>query len=416
MSIVFFVFSLLCLGLAANVLWPRYRHPKYMVYSFLFGWPVGELALHVIAVELLLTAAYIALAGLEGVLDSASLLLLGGSWILLSYHYFSAFSVVSRFSNLDGDLAKHTPVSSVNWKRILRPRYALRDKDLVVDKDIVYRQIDGFNLKLDIRRANTRLSNAPVLVQIHGGGWTYGYGSKNEQALPLMQTLARQGWVTVSIDYRLSPKATFPDHIVDCEHALDWVKENIAEYGGNPDYIILTGGSAGGHLSSLLALSAVHQRFDETLADRDLSVQGCVPFYGVYDLLDDHNLRKSVGLDIVMRKSIIKQTKTENPDLYKRMSPINHITKDAPPFIVVHGTKDSLTSFDEAIHFTNTLKEQADAQVTFLAIDGAQHAFDIFPSLRSELVLHNLVGLLNAQYSNYLSTGALSKDVAADKT
>lgn len=399
MSIAFLIFAVLCLGLACNVIWPRYHHPKHMVYSFLLGWPVGELALHVIAVEVLLASAFIAMVGLHSFMGAVSLVLLGFSWVLLSYHYFSAFSVLMCFSNLEGEASKHQIKSSLSLARLVRPIKALRDDDLVVDKNIVYREVDGFKLKLDIRRASRTLNKAPVLLQIHGGGWTYGYGSKNEQARPLMQSLAREGWVCVSIDYRLSPKATFPDHIIDCEHALAWVKSHIAEYGGNPDYIILTGGSAGGHLSSLLALSSGRERFDTDLEGVDLSVQGCVPFYGIYDLLDEQKLQKSVGLDIVMRKSIVKQTNAQNPELYKRMSPMSHITENAPPFMIVHGDKDSLTSFDEAMYFAQKLGETSRSPVNFFAIGGAQHAFDMFPSLRSELVLINLVGLLKAQHA-----------------
>ena len=92
-----------------------------------------------------------------------------------------------------------------------------------------------------------------MLFQIHGGGWVI--GSKNEQALPLMYHLARAGWVCVSVDYRLSPQATFPDHLVDCKRALAWVREHVAEYGGDPDFVVVTGGSAGGHLAALVALT-----------------------------------------------------------------------------------------------------------------------------------------------------------------
>ena len=74
-------------------------------------------------------------------------------------------------------------------------------------------------------------------------------GSKNEQALPLMNHMALRGWICVSTDYRLSPTSTFPEAIIDCKEALAWIKENIAEYGGDPEFIVVTGGSAGGHLS-----------------------------------------------------------------------------------------------------------------------------------------------------------------------
>ena len=81
---------------------------------------------------------------------------------------------------------------------------------------------------------------APVLLQVPGGAWAS--GNKRGQAHPLMSHLAELGWVCVSINYRLSPKHTWPDHIVDVKRAIAWVKDNIADYGGDPDFIAVTGG------------------------------------------------------------------------------------------------------------------------------------------------------------------------------
>ena len=80
--------------------------------------------------------------------------------------------------------------------------------------------------------------------------------NKHEQALPLMNHLAARGWVCVAANYRLSPRATFPDHLIDLKRALAWIREHIAEFGGDPGFVAATGGSAGGHLSSLLSLTA----------------------------------------------------------------------------------------------------------------------------------------------------------------
>ena len=123
---------------------------------------------------------------------------------------------------------------------------------------------------------------APVLVYIHGGAWVI--GDKREQGLPLLHELARRGWVTVTINYRLSPKATWPDHIVDCKRAVAWVREHIAEYGGDPGFIAVSGGSAGGHLSALVALTPGDPAFQPGFEEADASVDACVPFYGVYDM------------------------------------------------------------------------------------------------------------------------------------
>ena len=126
---------------------------------------------------------------------------------------------------------------------------------------------------------------APVLVYIHGGAWVI--GDKREQGIPMMHELARRGWVCVAINYRLSPRATWPDHIVDCKRAVAWVREHIAEYGGDPAFIAVSGGSAGGHLSSLLALTPNQPEWQPGFEDIDTSVDACIPFYGVYDMTVD---------------------------------------------------------------------------------------------------------------------------------
>ncbi len=114
--------------------------------------------------------------------------------------------------------------------------------------------------------APTRRPGAPVLLQIHGGAWVI--GNKDQQGMPLMYHLADKGWVCVAINYRLSPRATWPDHLVDCKRALAWIREHIAEYGGDPDYVVVTGGSAGGHLTAMMGLTANDPAYQPGLRGR----------------------------------------------------------------------------------------------------------------------------------------------------
>ena len=111
---------------------------------------------------------------------------------------------------------------------------------------------------------------APVLVQVPGGGWAI--GMRRPQAYPLMSHFADRGWICVSLAYRVSPRHTWPDHIIDIKRALSWVKANIASFGGDPDFVAITGGSAGGHLASLAALSPNDPSFQPGFEDADTSV------------------------------------------------------------------------------------------------------------------------------------------------
>ena len=397
MIILFFLFSLLCISLTVNVLSPLYRHPKLIAPSFVLGWLIGELGMHVIAIEVFVVFIFVCFGVVEGFWAGVSLLLCIASWLMLAYHYYSGYKakvlmdeIVGPHRNKEDRItwSRHSELDSV---RLLRPFSSWKDEQVEVLKDIVFHEVDGFQLKLDIRRPSNYISDAPgpmpVLFQIHGGAWTHGYGSKNEQAIPLTTEMAKRNWVCVSISYRLSPRASFPDHIIDCKRALVWVKENIAKYGGDADFIVTTGGSAGGHLTSLLALSANKPELQPEFEDKDTSVQGCVPYYGIYDLMDEQRLQLSVALEEILEEGIVKQSKSENPDLYRLMSPISHIRSDAPPFLLVHGDKDSLTSLGEAQYFASQLDEISTQTVEFAEIAGAQHAFDIFSSLRSDYVL-----------------------------
>ena len=183
---------------------------------------------------------------------------------------------------------------------------------------------------------------APVMVYVHGGAWVI--GEKREQGKPMMYELVARGWVCVAINYRLSPKATWPDHIVDAKRAVAWVKEHIDEYGGDPSFVAVSGGSAGGHLCALLALSDGDPTFQPGFEEADTSVQACVPFYGVMDLTSspDGSAIFGPGLLKMLEKKVMKTTESEHPELFRAASPTYRVAAEAPPFFVLHGVNDTL--------------------------------------------------------------------------
>ena len=246
-------------------------------------------------------------------------------------------------------------------------------------------------------------------MQIHGGAWTENRGSKNEQAIPLMLHMARRGWACVAVSYRLSPGATFPEHIIDCKAALAWIKKHIKEYGGDPEVIIVTGGSAGGHLSSLLALSANDARFQPGFEQVDTQVQGCIPFYGVYDFTDTSPLMSNPILKNLLKKSVMKKAQETHPEAYLSASPIARISPEAPPFLVIHGDKDTLVPVAMGRKFASRLQMTSEQPAAYAEIKGAQHAFDIFASPRSEHVKLGIERFLTWLYSRYLKQQVLPK-------
>ncbi|MBZ4537218.1 alpha/beta hydrolase [Mycobacterium avium] len=254
-------------------------------------------------------------------------------------------------------------------------------RDYAHDSNISYGEFGSAN-HLDIwRRPDLDLTGrAPVLFQIPGGAWTT--GNKRGQAHPLMSHLAELGWICVAINYRHSPRNTWPDHIVDVKRALAWVKQHIAGYGGDPDFIAITGGSAGGHLSSLAALTPNDPKYQPGFEDADTRVQAAVPFYGIYDFtrFDDSLHPMMPGLLI---KSIIKQRPSTHLETFAAASPITHVNPDAPPFFVLHGRNDSLAYVEQARAFVERLRQVSTQPVVYAELPFTQHAFDIFGSVRA---------------------------------
>jgi acetyl esterase/lipase len=206
-------------------------------------------------------------------------------------------------------------------------------------------------------------------------------GSKRQQAYPLMSHLAELGWVCVAINYRLSPRSTWPDQIVDVKRALAWTKEHIAEYGGDPDWVAITGGSAGGHLSALAALTANDPQFQPGFEDADTSVRAAVPFYGLYDFTRNDAIHPLMAP--TLSKYVFKLRRPDILDAFRAASPITYVSPDAPPFFVLHGTNDSLIPVEQGRAFSTRLREVSHQPVAYAELPFAQHAFDIFGSARA---------------------------------
>lgn len=254
-------------------------------------------------------------------------------------------------------------------------------RDYVHDGNISYGEYGGAN-HLDIwRRPDLDVNGkAPVLFQIPGGAWTT--GNKRGQAHPLMSHLAELGWVCVAINYRHSPRNTWPDHIVDVKRALAWVKAHISEYGGDPNFIAITGGSAGGHLSALAALTPNDPQFQPGFEDADTRVQAAIPFYGIYDFTRLKDAMHPMMLPLLERM-VVKQSRTTNLESYVAASPVTHVNADAPPFFVLHGRNDSLVPVEQARGFVARLRQASKGPVVYAELPLTQHAFDILGSARA---------------------------------
>jgi acetyl esterase/lipase len=239
---------------------------------------------------------------------------------------------------------------------------------------------------------------APVLLQIPGGAWVV--NGKRPQAYPLMGRMAELGWLCVSIDYSKSPRSAWPAHIIDVKRALAWVRENIADYGGDPDFIAVTGGSAGGHLASLAALTANDERMQPGFEDADTTVQAAAPFYGVYDLTDANKMHEMMLP--FLEQFVMKARYADQPELFESASPISHVHRAAPPFFVLHGESDSVIPSVQARAFCASLREAGAPTVCYAELPNAHHAFDIFATVRSRLAADAVADFFGVVYGRYL--------------
>ena len=260
-------------------------------------------------------------------------------------------------------------------------------------------------LRLDVYQPRAPAAGLrPAIVQVHGGGWVV--GTRAEQGIPLLNHLANHGWVGFNIDYRLSPRATFPDHLVDVKRAISWVREHAAEYGADPDLICLTGGSAGGHLCALAALTADDPSLQAGFEDADTSVAAAVPFYGVYDFRDRTGIRGRQSMVDLMAKYVFQCRPEQNPELWDALSPLARVSADAPPFLVVQGTHDTLVFVEEAREFVRALREKSQSPVHYLEMKGGQHAFEIFHSVRSQYAVRAATAFLEGEHAKYRAAQA----------
>ena len=413
MSTIFLLLSILYVWMAWNLYHPNFHHSKVSILSFAVGLLAGELGLHVIFWQAMTVAFFVLVGAVSGVFGAIGFLLCAASWGAMAFYYYeSANAQKEVISGLEEGLGKRFQ-TQVNEE--LRQQFAEEpDRELIrhpfqhLDPNVeLIRNVHfgDFGQQLDIRRPRAGAPDPPmpVLLHIHGGAWTY--GKKDDgQGIPLMNHMAKRGWICISSSYRLSPSATFPDHIIDCKQALVWIKEEIREYGGNPDFIIVTGGSAGGHLSSLLALTPRHQAFQPGFEEKDTSVQGAVPFYGLYDFTDAENHFPQNSSREMLENSIFKLEMSGNEHVFKEASPLFHISDQAPPFLVIQGTHDTLVPVASSRAFSKTLREKSTNKVAYVELAGAQHAFDVFPSLRSEYVKFGVEKFLAWTYSQYLKS------------
>jgi acetyl esterase/lipase len=398
---LFLVVSLVGLALSVSTL-VRARYLWFLSVPYFFGaWLAGELALHHLVWQAVATLGFAAVGALAAWPGILGLGLTFVSWACLfaahSRAVASAPSLRRAIAEYDLEIDPH-----VSLRDLVRP-FRMRRPGTERIANVAYGESlpgdRGRRNLLDVILPIDPGEKRPILLQIHGGGWVI--GEKEQQGQPLMYHMAQRGWVCFAPNYRLSPQATFPDQIVDVKRSIAWLRDHAEEYGADPDFICISGGSAGGHLAALAGLSAGDPGWQPGFEAVDTSLAACVPLYGIYDFLDRRNIRGSQRMEPFLASQVLKCTPQQNPELWENASPIARVHEAAPPFLVIHGSHDSLAFVEEARVFVEALKEKSRSPVLYLEFEGGQHAFDVFHSVRSVHAIRAVAAFLEKVHRDH---------------
>lgn len=276
--------------------------------------------------------------------------------------------------------------------------YASAEYDIF--PNITYSTASNIDLKLDLYQPKDRSKPHPVLILFHGGGWVAGLKERNVfQLLPYLS----MGWSVINVEYRISRNALAPAAVEDCRCALRWVSSHAKEFNFDISKIVLTGGSAGGHLALITGMLPSNSMFDRQCPTNDsirwnsgiepqVSVAAIVNWYGISDvaeLIEGPN-EKHYAIEWFGSMSNRKE-------LAQQVSPLSYVRSTLPPIISIHGDQDDIVPYSQSarLHFA---LEKAGVPNKLITIKGAKHGgftkqamVDCFASIREFLRKNKII-------------------------
>lgn len=376
-----FLFSLALLGLLTLLALIRIRWWGHVLFAAAL--PAGELA-HVAMLFLVLSTALAFsegdLSGLPGVTSTvllvvAVVILIG--LIVLLVRALSAWTVID-------DVLQQHGVARPERRRWVRPLvfpFPWRPSSVVRTGPISYGE--DRRQHLDVYRSAHAEECGPVLVYLHGGG--YSSGGNRREARALLHRLTVQGWTCISATYRLRPRFGFEDHLADARAVLAWAHGYAEAHGGAGAPVVMAGSSAGGHLSALCALTQDDVDPERPRVDAVVSLYAwCGRYYG------------------------------RGPDESVASTALALDASKAPPFFIVHGDYDSLVPVEDARALRDHLEEGLRCPVWYAELPGAQHGFDVYASWRLQAVMDGVDGFLRHAVASAPGPALRSDDTEKD--
>jgi acetyl esterase/lipase len=293
---------------------------------------------------------------------------------------------------LTEDERQQLPPGSITW----RPTFTYHVPEMLavsVARDIVYRQVGRVRLRVDIYRPRAAKGPHPAVLYVHGGGWITG---TRRQSRFMMYELAAAGSVVFAVSYRLAPWFPMPAAIEDVKAAVAWIRANAAKYGADPEQIVAMGGSAGGHLAALVALTPNDPRFQPGFESADTRVQGAVVLYGVHDLESAFRDDGSTAMAFLLERLVFRARYRDDPERFRLAAPLRHVRADAPPMLFVHGLVDRVVPVEHSRAILGRLRGVGAEHAHLLEVPLGQHAFEVFPTPLHQRSVRVIVRFLEA--------------------
>ena len=253
--------------------------------------------------------------------------------------------------------------------------------NVTFERDITYAEAGGGRMQLNLARPKNASGPLPAVLCIHGGGFRAG---SREGYNKLCLTLAQRGFVAATISYRLAPTPQFPAAVHDTKAAVRWLRATAAKYGLDPARIGVTGGSAGGHLAQFLGVTAGVKDFEGADNPGFSSAVTCVVnVYGPSDFTKSYG--KSVDAHVVLPMWLGGDVGTARAK-HIQSSPLNWVTPNAAPTLIIHGTEDKYVAYEQAVWMRDRLTA-CGVPVELLTLEGAGHGFKGADAEKAEAAL-----------------------------
>jgi acetyl esterase/lipase len=244
------------------------------------------------------------------------------------------------------------------------------------ETNIVYKVANRYEAKLDVYRPASATAPSPVVMMIHGGGWLFG---KKEDSVLYLLPFLQMGFAAVNVEYRMGSVSLAPAAVEDCLCALHWIGRNAKRYNFDTARVVVTGGSAGGHLALTTAMIPASAGFENeclyeddpgwtgAIVDSRPKVAAVINWFGITDVADIIQGPNLKGYAVSWLGSL-----PNREDLARRISPLTYVRAGLPPVLTIHGDADKLVPYSQAVRLHEALTK-ASVRNQLLTLPGAGH-------------------------------------------